>query len=322
MAIILTTIMANCDNLFKKFNEELQIPAYKREAIKVSDDALREKIRRYFKDKHPNYKPTFFQQGSSKIKNRIRTKDETFDLDDGVYFKDNPDEVTGTTLQSWVKEAVDGTTNATPTHRKKCITVDYRAGYNIDLPVFVFNSEKDVHPKLAVKNGDFKEDDPKEFIEEFNKRKDENGQLIRITRYLKAWCDNVRDMMPNGISMTVLAMENLQKNDRDDVALKYTLIEIERKLAVFKCVMPTTPGDNLFEGYTQKRKEDFLNNLSNFISDAKKAVDEEKNQLKASELWQKHLGKKYFPDGKDEEDAAVNAKSLGKTIGDAKPYSK
>jgi hypothetical protein len=313
--------MANCDNLFKTFNNELQIPKSKRDAIKLSDTALRDKIRKHFKEKHPGYAPTFFQQGSSKIKNRIRTKDDTCDLDDGVYFVENPDNVTSTTLQSWVRDAVDGTTDATPAHRKKCITVDYKAGYNIDLPVLLFNPLNDAHPKLAVKEAGFRSDDPKEFVDEFNKRKDEKGQLIRITRYLKAWCDNIRGEMPNGISMTVLAMDNLQKNDRDDVALKFTLIEIERKLkAQFDCVMPTTPNDNLFENFTQKRKDDFMENLSKFIADAKKAVDEEKNQLKASELWQKHLGKKYFPDGKDQDDQTTDAKALSGTIGNAKPY--
>ena len=90
-----------------------------------SKEAQRENIRKYFKEKHPKYNPTFFIQGSWKMKNIIRTKDETCDLDDGIYFKDNPENATCTTLQSWVKEAVDATTEATPSHKKKCITVDY-----------------------------------------------------------------------------------------------------------------------------------------------------------------------------------------------------
>lgn len=313
--------MANCDNLFKTFNNELQIPKSKKDAIKVSDDILRDRIRKHFKEKHPEYIPTFFQQGSSKTKNRIRTKDDNCDLDDGVYFKDNPDNVTGKTLQGWVKDAVDGITDTTPSHRKKCITVDYKAKYNIDLPVFIFDKDKDSHPKLAVKDEDFKEDDPKEFIEEFNKVKDSDGQLIRISRDLKAWCDYKRQKMPNGLSMTVLAMKNLQKNDRDDVAMKFTLIAIESELKKeFKCVMPTTPKDNLFADYDENRQKNFMDNLSSFITDAKAAVDDEKNQLKASKLWQKHFGKTYFPDGKDEDEKTSSAGLLTGTIGNSKPY--
>lgn len=313
--------MANCNNLFQEFNDELQIPKTKKDAIKVSDDALRKCIRDYFKKNHPNYKPTFYQQGSSKIKNRIRTKDDTCDLDDGVYFKDNPDNVTGTTLQSWVKNAVDGITEATPSHRKKCITVDYKAGYNIDLPVLIFDKAVDAHPKLAVKDSEFQLDDPKEFIDEFNKVKDTDGQLIRITRYLKAWCDYKREKMPSGLAMTVLAMKHFQKNNRDDVSLKFVLIEIEAELKRgFKCVMPTTPKDDLFADYDETRKSNFLKNLADFISDAKKAVDTEKNQLKASRLWQANFGKTYFPDGEDKDENTESIKQLSTTIGNAKPY--
>lgn len=295
----------------------------KQKEILLSALMIRYNIRSYFKKEHPKYVPSFFKQGSSKTKNRIRTKEDTCDLDDGVYFKDNPDKVTGTTLQSWVKSAVDGTTDATPSHRKKCITVDYKAGYNIDLPVFLFDKDKDAHPSLAVKGEDFKTDDPKEFVDEFNRIKDANGQLIRISRYLKSWCDYKREKMPNGLSMTVLAMKYWQKNDRDDVALKYTLIEIENNLKwVFSCVMPTTPHDDLFTSYDEQRRKNFLDNLSSFITDAKTAVDNEKNQLKASRLWQKHFGKTYFPDGKDEDERSASSDSLKGAIGNSKPYAK
>jgi hypothetical protein len=313
--------MANCDNLFRKFNENLQVPKSKRTAMTTSKTNLRKMIRDHFSKNHPDYPPTFWTQGSSKTKNMIRTKDDTCDLDDGVYFKNNPHKVTGTTLQRWVKEAVDGITEATPSHRKKCIMVDYKAGYNIDLPVFVFDEATDDHPKLAVKDDNFKTDDPKEFITKFNEVKDDGGQLIRITRYLKSWCDYRRHEMPRGLAMTVLAMDHIQLNDRDDVCLKYTLIEIEKKLKkVFWCVMPTTPHDDLFEDYDPDKQKNFMDHLASFIEDAKKAVDDEKNQLKASRLWQKNFGKAYFPDGEDEDEETTCAGSLSNTIGNAKPY--
>lgn len=316
--------MANCDNLFKKFNSEgyLQITGTKDKNLRRSRKNLRDTIRADFKANHPNYKPTFFTQGSYATGTAIRTKDDTCDMDDGVYFKSNPDDVTATTLQKWVKEAVNGITNATPQHRKKCITVDFTAGYNIDLPVFLFDEEVDSHPQLAVKNTGWQNDDPKEFSDELESQKDNEGQLLRIIRYLKAWGDHKREKMPSGLAMTVLTMNHLQKNSRDDVALKYTLIEIEKELKSingFKCIMPTTPEDDLFSDYDESKKNNFLNNLSEFIADAKKAVDEEKNQLKASKLWKKHLGNR-FPDGEDSEEGALNTAQLNSTIGTAIPY--
>ncbi len=124
-----------------------------------------------------------------------------------------------------------------------------------------------------------------------------------------------------------MALNFFQKNERDDVALKFTLIEMENSLKNnFMCYMPTTPKDNLFRDYDKKqqdniatRKENFLNNLSAFISDAKSAVDNEKNQYKASRLWKKHLGDR-FPAGEDKDEEETRAASLRPIIGTQKPY--
>ena len=85
------------------------------------------------------------------------------------------------------KDAVDGITDSAATHKKKCITVDYKAGYNIDLPVYLFDQDIEYHPQLAIKNEDWRLDDPKEMVEAFQQEKRDNPQLIKIVRYLKAW---------------------------------------------------------------------------------------------------------------------------------------
>ncbi len=311
--------MANTHNLFQEFNSNLQINSSKRERLIKSRDNLRSKIRKFFTENHSKYHPKFFMQGSYKMGTMIRTKDDTCDIDDGVYFDSNPDEVNCTTLQTWIKNAVYGTTESI-SHRSKCITVDYKADYNIDLPVYLFKKD-DIHPYLAIKNGDWREDDPKEMVSAFNNEKDEKGQLIRIVRYLKAWSDFKGQKMPCGLAMTILAMNNIQTNDRDDIALKFTLIEIERTLKKeFKCLVPATPNDDLFDEYDNIRKNDFLSNLTDFISDAKNAVNDEKNKLKASNLWQKHLGYKYFPDGEDKDEEKVAARTIAPVVGTSKPY--
>lgn len=309
--------MANLDYLFRKFENELNITSTKKESLMKSRDNLREKIRDYFKDNHSEYKPKFYIQGSYKLKTLIRTKDDTCDLDDGVYFIENSENVTGTTLQNWVKNAVNGITDSTPSHKKKCIRVDYKAGYNIDLPVFIFNEEIDEHPLLAVKDSEFQFDDPKEFVNKFNKKK--SDQMIRMIKYLKSWCDHKRQDMPSGLSMTVLAMDNFQSHERDDIALKYLLIEIENKIKKdFKCILPTIPHDDLFENYSETKKTNFKNNLNDFIEDAKKAI-EEKNKLKASRMWEKHLGDR-FPEGEDENEQNQDTSYLKSTIGNSRPY--
>ena len=312
--------MANCHNLFQEFNGELDILSSKKDKMMTSRENLRRKIKDYFKEEHSGYAPKFYIQGSYKLGTCIRTKDDHCDLDDGVYFKSNPDDVTGETLQDWVMDAVDGTTDASPSHKNKCIRVNYKAGYNIDLPVMVFDKDVDAHPHLAVRDGDFQDDDPKEFVDYYKARK--TPQKNRMIRYLKAWCDNVRDSMPSGLSMTVMTLNHYQANDRDDVALKFLLIAMENSLnAWFGCNMPTTPYDNLFKDYSEARKKNILDRLHKFVEDARAAVDEP-NQLKASKLWRKHLGDR-FPLGEDKDESAEGKESaLRSVIGLSRPYWK
>lgn len=310
-------IMADCHKLFSEFNDELNILPSKRAKMITSKNNLRDTIRDDFKENHPDYVPKFFIQGSYKTGTSIRNKEDHCDLDDGIYFSSNPDNVTGRTLQEWVLKAVAGVTDATPVHKRKCIRVNYQAGYNIDLPVMVFDSEVMEHPQLAVKDSDFKEDDPKEFIGYYKDHK--TDQMTRMVKYLKSWCDNMRESMPSGLAMTVLALNHYMTNDRDDVALKFLLVEIESALkAKFECMMPTTPGDDLFSDYSETKRDNFLNNLKDFISDAKSAINEP-NQRKASLLWKKHLGNR-FPEGEDKDDNQSNSDSLRSLAGNSRPY--
>ena len=114
--------MANCNKLFLDFNQNLNVLSTKKTKLSTSKKELRRKITDHFKEHHPAYKPKFFTQGSQKLGTVIRIHDDTCDLDDGVYFLCEPD-VTATTLQRWVYDAVKDHTSETAQWRKKCIRV-------------------------------------------------------------------------------------------------------------------------------------------------------------------------------------------------------
>lgn len=298
--------MADCHNLFLKYNDDLNIIKSKKDSLKNSKEALRKRIRKYFKENHPEYVPQFFIQGSYKMKTMIRTKDNECDLDDGVYFLRKPD-VTCTTLQKWVYNAVEGHTTGGQQHRKKCIRVIYSGDYHIDLPVYYKFEEDGEHPFLAVKDGDWEESDPKEFIDWFRGIK--TDLMVRVSRYLKGWGDYKRNNMPSGLAMAVLTEKNLVKNERDDIALRDTLKAIKTSLkAKWECVMPTTPEDDLFNNYDETFQKNFFSALDDFIVDANAAIDDEECQKKASKKWRKHFGDR-FPLG--EECESDEAKSIG-----------
>ena len=299
--------MANCHSLFQTFNQDISLTGSKKDRMSNSKNKLRERIRKHFKDNHPTYEPKFFIQGSYKMKTGIRTKDDICDLDDGVYFFKEP-AVSATTLQGWIWDAVDGYTTTPAQHRSKCIRNIFAGDYEIDIPVYYKIDGKDY--QIAIKNNGWRNDDPKALIDWFSKKKDAGGILLKIVKYLKAWCDYKRNKMPSGLAMTILAVNAKEKiiyNERDDISLRDTLKEIKKELDVkFQCLVPVQPKDNLFEDYDTVRKNNFLTALNDFINDADEAI-KEKNELKASKLWQKHLGDR-FPKGEDkDEDETRNA---------------
>jgi hypothetical protein len=307
--------MANLDLNFQEFFAELQITDTKRQKMTISHNNLRQKIKNHFKANHPEYKPSFYIQGSYKMGTTIRTKEDECDLDDGCYFIPKPN-VAAKTLQCWVKEAVEGTTDATPLHKNKCIRVQYTAGYHIDFPVYRKNTESnEEQPELAVRDKGYELSDPREVVTWFQGKKKDNDALVRLVSYLKSWTDTVRGFMPPGLAMTILASNNQKKHEgRDDIALRDTLKAIKSALNIcFICIVPATPHDNLFENYDAECKQKFLNELDNFIEDADKAI-EEKNKLKASVLWQKHLGPR-FPLSGDEDDEAISRLHSLRSIG-------
>lgn len=289
--------MTNCHDLFLEFNSNLNITATKKSNLMDSRDALRDRIKKHFKENHPDYKPEFFIQGSYKMKTLVRTKGDTCDLDDGIHFKIEPD-VTPTTLQKWVYEAVEGHTDGGQEHRNKCIRVIYKNDYHIDLPIYK-QSEDDDYPFLAVKNKDWDEEesDPKGFVDWYNDNK--TDQITRNARYKKAWGDKKNHKMPNGLAMSLFAEKYTQSNERDDIGLKDTLIKMRKKLkANWEALMPTRPFDDVLSNYDETFKNNFFTALDDFIDDAEKALEEE-SELKASKLWRKHLGSR-FPLGEDE----------------------
>lgn len=293
--------MADCHNLLAEFNKEISLSKTKKLSLRDAKTKLRKRISKYFKETHPDYTPNFYIQGSYKNGTIIRTKDDECDLDDGVFFL-HKISVNSETLQGWVRNAVDGHTTTSPQHKKKCIRVIYKGDFHIDLPVFHFEEEIHDHPQLAVRYEGFTDDDPKEFVNWLKQNK--TDQLVRVIKYLKAWGDHKGYEMPSGLAMTILAVDNYVSNDRDDIALLETLQGMQENLEDdFSCEMPTTPYEDLIDAarFSDTRKNQFLSALRNFVNDAEKAIEHEK-QTEASKKWAKHLGNRFpIEKAKDQE---------------------
>lgn len=301
--------MANCHNLFQDYHSDISIGAKKNGRMKDSKEGLRKRIRKWFKENHPDYVPYFYIQGSYKMKNGIRTSDDICDLDDGIYFFREPG-VTASTLKEWVRQAVDGYTSTEPENRKKCVRSIFVDDYEIDHPVYYKIDGQEY--KIAVKNIGWEDSDPKALVDWFISKKDKNGRLVRDIKYLKAWADDQSFKMPSGLALTILATNAKEKivlNERDDVTIRDILKEIKKALDVkFECIVPAVPYDDMLENYDNKDR--FMEALGTFIKDADSAI-RETNQYKASKLWRKHLGDR-FPFGEDkEENHATSSAAIG-----------
>lgn len=299
--------MANCNKLFQDFNKKITPSAEEMSKMKTSRKALEKKIAEKLKDKL-GLTVSFYTQGSgAKLMKTIIIKENgTYDADRGVYLPQKPD-VSTETIQKYVLEAVQDHTTDGASHRKKCIRVYYRNAYNIDFPVY-YEVPDETYSYLAIKGDGWIKDDPAKMISWFCGYRDNEGQLIRMVKYLKAWASKCSFKMPSGIAIAVWAARNFKANvDRDDKCLLSMLTAIQSNVEIdVACFSPVEPFDELTSKLSEDQKNKFKDELDAFCKDAQNAIDET-NQMKSSKIWRKYLGSR-FEIGIDEDmDKRANA---------------
>lgn len=291
--------MSNLHNLFQKFNENITLTATKKDNLRRGRNALREKIRKDFKENERKV-PNFCGQGSFMMKTTINPlPGDEYDIDDGIYlngYSDKPiDEwPTTETVHRWIKKAVDGHTDTPPVDKNTCVRVIYANDYHIDLPSYILKNDV---AYLAHKKDGWIESDPKAFTDWFiNKVISKGEQLRSLVKYLKAWKD-YKEVKLKGITITILVAENFYSyENRDDKALLGTVIKIYNKLySDFKCKKPVTPYEDLLAGYSESAKESVLEELLNLKDNLDKAINED-DEEKASEYMIDSFGSR-FPKG-------------------------
>lgn len=320
--------MSDCNELFKHYNIAIKLDDSKRELLKAVRNELRDRMRNRYSDIKAEIEIThdlqFQSQGSFVMDTIITPKDDDFDLDDGVYFIGNRPKENRPTVNNfhdWVLYAVgENETYGTVSDKDTCVRVIYKKEkFHIDLPIYY--TENFECPELAHKKEGWILSNPVEFIAWFENKvesgfksefileskmypqyeewlndiRKKDAQLRRIVRYLKGWADDIRGDMPPGIVMTILAAENYVADERDDLALRDTLVGIRSYLDNndFKCPRPTIPVDeDLFADYSQTKKDYFSDRLDSFINSANQAIEID-NQKEACLKWQKHLGYRF-----------------------------
>lgn len=324
---------------YTKFNKGIKLSDKRKKDLKGSRKEIRRKIRVWFKDNKPDeLQPKFYGQGSFEMNTTVNPIPEIdqednklvkYDLDYGVYFLERQGENNKKnidTWHNWIYDSVENHTQTPPIRKTTCIRVVFSDGHHIDLPIYYMNGDI---PELAHRSKDWIESDPKAFFEWFNAFAKVKPQLRRIVRYLKAWKDfrekkNKTLKLPSGFALTIMAVNNFEPSDNDDESFRKTVRKIRESLSQnFECLRPTTPEDeNVFDDYSQKRKDDFLQCLDALILDCDNAMEEE-NFRKASEFMINSFGDR-FPLGRDETSKQKNDRKkslLGSAAIIPKPYA-
>ena len=222
-----------------------------------------------------------------------------YDIDDGVYLTGYSDKEieewpAPSTVHGWIVSAVEGHTKSAPVDKATCVRVVYAAGYHIDYPIYIV---KENVAYLAHKDQGWIESDPKAFKDWFvQKVKENDEQLRRLVKYLKAWKE-YKKVPLKGIEITILATDNFECYEgRDDKSLKNTVGNIISFLEdTYECRKPVTPKEDLFEGHSETKKSSIKNKLSSLKKDLEQAIDEE-DPFTASEYVIGQVGER-FPEG-------------------------
>lgn len=285
--------MANAHNYFLEFEKAISLSPGKKKKLIGSRKALEKRITEYFREHEKFLVPKFYIQGSYKMGTMVMDDKGTYDVDLGVYFLEKPN-IEPLSLQKNVFNAVKDHTNDIPQHRDKCIRVIYKGDFDIDIPVY-YKTPSDKHPFLATKNG-WLQSDPKELCDWFEKKKDRNGQLMRLVKYFKAWAYQRSKKMPNGISFSVWVSNCYKPNSRDDRAFFETAKAIEATFGSFfsgdtEVICPVTPKDNLLK-LDWDQRTNFKEIFRNMLKETEHALESNSNK-KANHIWRQQFGEKF-----------------------------
>jgi hypothetical protein len=289
--------MADCHDLFCEFLDKIRLSHSKRESLRTSRTANRDRIKDHFREELKKEVPKFYGQGSYNMHIIVNPLDDDFDIDDGIYLQgfgtDQSEWPSCETVHGWIIDATKGYTKSPPKSRSNCVRVPY-VGYHVDLPCYINNAEG--VPMLLRKGKDPVESSAREFSKWFQDKVNAYGdQLRHIVRYLKAWRDHQGGdaLLASGLGLTILASDNFIADDRLDVAFIKAVTRIHSHMSAGgRITKPVRPYENLDDGWTSKEREDYVKKLKTLMDRGNDALDEESKSV-ASGIWRQIFGSRF-----------------------------
>ncbi len=317
--------MANCHDVFQKFYEAIKLDKSKRDNLESGKNALREKIRKHFKEEKKAAPPKFHTQGSYAMGTIINPVDGEYDIDDGIYLQNLEQDKSKwpepETVHQWILDAVDDHTKDKPVDKRTCVRVIYAGEYHIDLPIYCMHEGK---PYLAEKGeAGWHVSDPKGITNWFMDELVQKGdQLKRVVCYFKAWADAKpkSPSLPSGLVLTVLAAEGFQGDIRDDVSYAQTISSVLTRLNISTVIKnPNDASEDLAQRISKAEMDNFKVCLATLVKNAEQALKEQDKE-KACKIWIREFGERFSILGKNKEHEM--AESLSDAINKGELYIK
>ena len=285
---------------FNTFHDRIKLTSSKKESLRKARNALRDKIRKHFRDTLKLKIPKFQGQGSYAMGTTVNPIQGEFDIDDGVYLQhlvtsDKSQWPAPATVHQWLVNATDGHTAEKPIDKLTCVRVRYAGQYHVDLPAY---GELNGGYLLAEK-GDkgWHRSDPLALTNWLRGRVNNHGeQLRRLVRYLKAWADfqsSRLGVMPSGLILTVLMTNHFCDDDRDDTAFANTIGAMSNAVRyAFHVYNPVDSGEELTARLTAAQKTRFQEAISDAADAAAEAIDAD-DRHEASKTWRKQFRDRF-----------------------------
>lgn len=277
---------------FREFDKAIKLSETKKEKILESREAVRKKIREYFKNTLGVNQPKFRIQGSFTLNTALTPiNDNEVDIDDGLYLMhiSTDDRLQWPAPRKIHKDIMEALKNHTQNgceDKTSCVRVIYKNDYHIDIPVYILTSDN--HAWLGnKKTNEWELSDSKDFKDWFFKNRNDD-QTTRLVRYLKAWRDyNGYDF--SSIELTILVVLHHVQAEGDFLSLKDTVETIYQNLYWNPSVKkPVSPWEDLWGEKTAEQKQqlvDLFKSLSKDLNSAYASMSEHRASLILREIF-------------------------------------
>ncbi|MGD9637517.1 MAG: cyclic GMP-AMP synthase DncV-like nucleotidyltransferase [Alphaproteobacteria bacterium] len=321
--------MLDCSKEIRKFHdEEVTLQSAQQNEMRERRNSNRDRLKSGLKN---NGKPSpiyLRSQGSYAMRTMVQDAENDYDIDDGMYFKQEDlktsqgNDMSALSVRNMICDIIqDERFNNKPEVKNNCVRVYYNDGSHIDVPAYRIIIEKDFlgneTENFELASSDWKASDPRkvtDWLRDTAKDKspdDDPDQFRRIVRLLKAFSKSrsgwKTDKGASGFTITKLTQEVfVAASGRDDESLHKTMKAIKQRLDLNLSVYhPVIHGEKLAKNddvRTRRFKERLEQNLEHLnVMDNPECTPEQ-----ALKAWGKVFNNTDFFDARIQERKSAN----------------